>query len=108
MCVKFANYNWGNLHTFLLTAAVPLLGRITALFENRLMDERYSSVLLKALAIALLTGTAADVCRDAGESALASKAELCGQILLFVCGLPLFEYAASLLESLIRSQAVVP
>lgn len=91
-----------------LTAAVPLLGRITALFENRLMDERYSSVLLKALAIALLTGTAADVCRDAGESALASKAELCGQILLLVCGLPLFEYAASLLESLIRSQAVVP
>ena len=91
-----------------LTAAVPLIGRVGALLDNELMDEQYSSILLKALAIALLTGTAADVCRDAGESALASKAELCGQILLLMSGLPLFEYAASLLEGIIRSQAVVP
>lgn len=91
-----------------LTTAVPLIARISALFDNSMIDSRYTSILLKALAIGLLTQTAADICRDAGETALASKAELGGQVLLLLCGLPLFEYAASLLEGVIRSQAVTP
>ena len=91
-----------------LTAAVPLIGRVSALFESSMIDSRYTSVLLKALAISLLTQTAADICRDAGETALAAKAELGGQVLLLLCGMPLFEYAASLLEGVIRSQAVTP
>lgn len=87
---------------------IPLVGRVSALFDNGMIDSRYTSVLLKALAIAWLTRTAADICRDAGESALAAKAELGGQVLLLLCGLPLFEYAVSLLEGIIHSQAVVP
>ena len=89
-----------------ITAAVPLIGRVSALLDNSVVDSRYTSVLLKALGISLLTQTAADVCRDAGETALAAKAELGGQVLMLLCALPLFEYAASLLESVIRSQAV--
>lgn len=88
--------------------AVPLIERITVLFDNGVMDSRYTDILMKALAITLLTQTAADICRDAGESALASKAELGGQVLLLLCGLPLFEYAVSLLESILHSQAVIP
>lgn len=91
-----------------LSAAVPLIGRVGALLQSSVVDSRYTEVLLKALGISLLTQTAADICRDAGETALAAKAELGGQVLLLMCGLPLFEYAASLLESVIRSQAVTP
>ena len=91
-----------------LAELIPLIGRVSALFDNEVIDSRYTSVLFKALAIALLTQTAADICRDAGETALAAKAELGGQVLLLLCGLPLFEYAVSLLEGIIRSQAVVP
>jgi stage III sporulation protein AD len=34
---------------------------------------------------------AADACRDAGESALASKMELAGKITILILALPLFE-----------------
>ena len=91
-----------------LSTLIPLVERVRALFDNSVIDSRYTAVLLKALAIALLTQTAADICRDAGETALAAKAELGGQVLLLLCGLPLFEYAVSLLEGIIHSQAVVP
>ncbi len=91
-----------------IAAVVPLVGRIEALFSGLTVDTTYIHILIKALGICLLTHTAADVCRDAGETALANKAELGGQVLLLICGLPLFEYAASLLESVIRGQAVIP
>ncbi len=91
-----------------IAAVVPLIARVTALLDNGAMDTAYTAILLKALGISLLTQSAADVCRDAGESALAAKAELGGQVLLLICALPLFEYAASLLESVVRSQAVIP
>ena len=87
---------------------LPLVGRIGSLLDNGVIESRYTSVLLKALAISWLTQTAADICRDAGETALATKAELGGQVLLLLCGLPLFEYALSLLEGIVHSQAVVP
>ncbi len=91
-----------------LTAAMPIFERITALLSNNLIDGEFAQVLLKALGIALLTQTAADVCRDAGENGLAGKVELCGQVLLLVSGLPLFEYTLSLLSKVIDGQAVMP
>ncbi len=91
-----------------LSELVPLVGRVSDLFDHGVIETRYTSVLLRSLGIALLTQTASDICRDAGETALASKAELGGQVLLLLCGLPLFEYAVSLLEGIVHSQAVVP
>ncbi len=92
----------------ILATGVPLVERVTALMENPVIDTAFTQVLFKALGIGLLTQTASDICRDAGENALAAKAELGGQVLVLLCGLPLFEYAARLLESVIRSQAVIP
>ena len=88
-------------------AAIPLIGRVNGFFDGSVVDSVYTQVLFKALGISLLTQTAADICRDAGESSLAAKAELGGQVLLLICALPLFEYAASLLEQMIRSQTVM-
>lgn len=95
------------LLTAAITAAQPVMERVTALLTNDILDSQYAYILLKALGIALLTQTAADVCRDAGENGLAGKVELCGQVLLLVCGLPLFEYTVTLLEQVIQGQAVV-
>ncbi len=84
----------------------PLIDRLEKLFVGSVGDE-YMTILLKAVGIGLVTQFAAEVCRDAGETSLAGKAELVGRVLLLLCGLPLFEQAASLLESMIRGQAVI-
>ncbi len=54
------------------------------------------NVLLRALGIGLLTQNAADLCRDAGESALGGKLELLGKAEITVITLPLF---SSLLDT---------
>ena len=62
----------------------------------------YASVMLRALGIALLTRICSDLCRDSGESAVASGAELAGKIAILALCLPLIAeiigYAATLLE----------
>jgi len=84
----------------------PLIDRVEHLLDGTVGDGN-TTILLKTVGIGLVTQFAADVCRDAGESSLAGKAEMAGRVLLLLCGLPLFEQAASLLESMIRGQAVV-
>lgn len=49
----------------------------------------YLSILLKAVGISLLSSTSADICRDAGEGAIASKVELLGKCEILALSLPL-------------------
>lgn len=46
--------------------------------------------VLKVTGVACMTRIASDICRDAGENALASKTELCGRLLLISAALPTF------------------
>lgn len=48
-------------------------------------------VLVKSLGICFLTQIACDTCKDAGESAIASKIELAGKAAVVILTLPLFE-----------------
>ncbi len=79
-----------------LVATVMTLGLLTPavtglsdLFEKSGVDSRYFKVVLKTLAIAYLSGFAADTCRDFGLSSLASKAEFAGRCAILVMSLPL-------------------
>lgn len=64
--------------------------------------ESYVTVMLRALGIALLTRICTDLCRDAGESAVASGVELAGKAAILMLCLPLIRevlgYAARILE----------
>lgn len=86
----------------LLGTVLPLLQRVQALAESADIPAAYINVLLKGLGICLLTQLAADTCRDAGEAALANKAELAGKVLLLTVALPLFEEVVTLALSLVK------
>lgn len=85
----------------------PLLQTAETLFDNLPLSEEYGSVLLKGLGVCLLSQTAADTCRDAGQSALAGKAELSGKITLLALSVPLFEKVATLAASMISGESFV-
>ena len=89
-----------------LTKAVPVFSTLQDLLGTAALPEEYGQVLFKALGICLLTQLAADACKDAGESALAAKAELAGKLFLLMLALPLFEKIAEIAVSLIDGQAV--
>ena len=55
------------------------------------LDTSQVTLIFKALGICYLTQFSADICRDCGESAVASAAEIFGRIQLVLLSLPLFE-----------------
>ena len=85
-----------------LKTAAPAVSQLQALLDGAALPQAYTAILFKALGICLLPQLTADACRDAGESALAAKAELAGKLLLLVLSLPLFEKITSLALSLLQ------
>ena len=56
--------------------------------------------LLKVLAVTQVTRISAELCRDAGERALAAKLELCGGTASLLCLLPLAKQALTMMGAL--------
>lgn len=59
-------------------------------------------ILFKTLGVAVVTQLAADLCRDAGESAMAGKVELCGKAAVLALSLPLASDLLRLAAGLLR------
>ncbi len=78
------------------------IGAIQDLISQAGMHSGYMTILLKVLGISLLTQFAANTCKDAGQSALASQVELAGKILILVLALPLFEAVTQLVSAIIK------
>ena len=77
---------------------VAALRRMTALGR---VGENHLGVVLRGAGICLVTQLAADTCRDAGDSALAGKAELTGRLLLLLLAVPLYEEILSLVVGVV-------
>ena len=84
----------------LLLSAIPLFSQIETWMSSADLQHGELSVLMRSLGICILTQFAVDSCKDAGESALASKVELAGKIAVLLIALPLFQTAANLALSL--------
>ncbi len=85
----------------LLAKAGDVFSTLYGMLEQSGLPTAYIEVLFKALGICLVTQLAADTCRDAGESAMAAKAELVGRFALLTVGLPLFQAITETALSLI-------
>ncbi len=60
----------------------------------------YVKVMMKSLGIALVSSQSADICRDIGEGALASKVELVGKCAVMLSCLPLIGSLIKLAEDI--------
>lgn len=67
------------------------------LLQQSGLDFGLFSPLLKVLAVTQVTRISAELCRDAGERALAAKLELCGGTASLLCLLPLAKQALTML-----------
>ena len=73
---------------------VPYLKALFEMFRdisNRIgLDVKYISLVLKIIGIAYVAQFGAELCRDSGESALASKIEFGGKIMIVTLSMPVF------------------
>lgn len=79
-----------------LSGIVSLLSSI----QNKAnMNNQFLVILLKITGIAFLTEYASSICKDAGESAIATKIDLGGKVLIIAISIPIIQ---ALLELIIK------
>jgi len=69
------------------------------LAEKANISQMYLNTILKIIGIAYVTEFGAQVCRDAGEGAVAGKIEFAGKILVMVLAVPII---ALVLDTIVR------
>lgn len=75
----------------LLSYISPHIEKLSSLFDATGIESGYFSIIFKALGISLITQFASDICRDFGQTSLASKAEFIGKCAIFILSVPLLE-----------------
>lgn len=88
-----------------VTALMPVLTQIDALLADGGLTPSQTACITKAAGICCITQLAADVCTDAGESALATAVTLTGKTALLLLVLPLIAPLRQLLEEVLSCTA---
>ena len=91
-----------------LVIFVMVLGKLLVVFDylesiyNGLTyGKTFFPVLIKVLAVAYITDFTSQLCRDAGEGAIANKTELAGKIIIFCLSMPILITIIDILNSII-------
>ncbi len=80
------------LGIILIISLIPKLKSIIDIVKDITLatgDNSYTAILLKIVGITYIAQFAADICQDAGETALANKAIIAGKILTAFYGMPI-------------------
>ena len=86
--------------TVIIFTASDVLAIAKSIYDTTNADREYFNILAKGAGICIITKTAADCCRDCGESALASASEAAGRVSLLIVALPLFSGVMTVVEEL--------
>ena len=84
---------------FLITKLNSVMSVLRYFAAKANIDVLYFSTILKVIAIAYITEFGAQICRDAGESAIATKVEFAGKVLIMVIAIPIL---AALMDIMIK------
>lgn len=85
----------------LFSSLIPVLDEINRLMDQAGVAAEYGAILLKVAGLCFLAQFGADACRDAGESALASRVETAARLAMTAAALPLFRQLTETALSLI-------
>ncbi len=86
---------------YILDSLSGIFSEFSKLIESTGLDSKYFAVALKACVIAYITQFAAELCRDAGEGAVAVKVELAGKISIVVLSMPVISGFLKAMSSLL-------
>lgn len=85
---------------YILPQAETLLETVSGLAQAEAFTNSLN-ILLKALGVALIARIAVGVCRDAGESALASGVEFAAKVAVLLLAMPLLQQMLTLIQEVL-------
>ena len=75
---------------------------LEGIYDNITYGKVFFPVILKVLAAAYIPDFAAQLCKDAGESAIGSKVELAGKVMIFYLAMPILTAILELIGSILE------
>lgn len=85
--------------TLCMDKLTGIINILTTLSNKTGLNSEYLGILLKITGIAILTEFAVSICNDSGESAIATKIDLGGKIIIISISIPII---VALLELIIK------
>lgn len=82
-----------------LTKINVIISLFQDLADKANISQMYLNTILKIIGIAYITEFGAQICRDAGEGAIAGKIELAGKVFVMVLAIPII---ALVLETIVK------
>lgn len=79
--------------------AEPFIREVEELFFSTGISSDYIALIFKATAVCIITQITSELCRDSGENAIASVAELWGRGLLLTMSLPVTKALLELINN---------
>lgn len=89
------------IFALILDKLVLVFRFLNSIYSEVTYGRTFFPILMKVLAIAYITDFTAQLCRDAGEGAIASKTELAGKVLIFYISLPVLVTILDLINSVL-------
>lgn len=74
---------------FTISKVSQVINILQTLAEQAKVNPIYFKIVLKVVGVAYLAGFGAQVCRDAGEGAIAMKIEMAGKIIVLLLAIPI-------------------
>lgn len=88
-----------------LACAMPYLIRITEelsrMASSAGINSSYMRIVIKVIGISYLVCITAELCKDAGENAIAAKIELGGKLIILAMGIPIINSLLNLVKEII-------
>lgn len=76
----------------------PMVGEVSALFSEAGISDSYISLIFKGAAICFITQMTCDICRDSGELAIASAAQMWGRAAVTFLSMPILKALIELIK----------
>ncbi len=90
------------LFSMIIVSLLPAFKTMSDLMQKAQINTTYTTAIIKTLGVCYVTQLASDSCKDAGQTAIASKVELSGKVFIVIISLPLFEDLIEIAFSLIN------
>ncbi len=84
-----------------LDKVTGIITLLTNLSKKTGINSEYLSILLKITGIAILTEFAVSICKDAGETAIASKVDLGGKVIIISMSIPIISALLEIIMNII-------
>ncbi len=99
MCVGIVTA--GVIFYFLLSEIYYIFQVVQTISDRLSIDSDYISIVIRLIGLAYVSRFGSDLCRDAGQNAIAQKIELAGKIMIVATSIPIITAVLNLLTGIL-------